>query len=189
MLKCHGRQLAPNRCNLGGARGSVWGDVVVQPGPGVEAPLCTTLSLAFQCRRFNVKVPWSPVGTQQGQEPGRSGGTLSCNPVLGSKHRCYARLLSLASKCLWSSYQSHTRGMNVLSRSGPISLSLTIPHTSHVGECAFQKWIHLTLFDPSIYKSCGGMLSRSGSISMSLTLPHTSHVGECFQESFYCKAS
>ena len=29
-VKCLGRQLAPNRCNLGG--GSVW-DVVVQPGP------------------------------------------------------------------------------------------------------------------------------------------------------------
>ena len=30
-FKCHGRQLAPNRCNLGGR--SVW-DVVVQPSPG-----------------------------------------------------------------------------------------------------------------------------------------------------------
>ena len=30
-FKCHGRHLAPNRCNVGG--GSVW-DVVVQPGPG-----------------------------------------------------------------------------------------------------------------------------------------------------------
>ena len=29
-VKCHGRQLAPNRCNLGGA--SVC-DAVVQPGP------------------------------------------------------------------------------------------------------------------------------------------------------------
>ena len=32
-FKCHGRQLAPNRCNLDG--GSVW-DVVVQPSPGLR---------------------------------------------------------------------------------------------------------------------------------------------------------
>ena len=35
-FKCHGRQLAPNRCNLGGGR-SVW-DVVEQPSPGLLYP-------------------------------------------------------------------------------------------------------------------------------------------------------
>ena len=35
-FKCHSRQLAPTRCNLGG--GSVW-DVVVQPSPGLSKVL------------------------------------------------------------------------------------------------------------------------------------------------------
>ena len=54
-FKCHGRQLAPNRCSLGG--GSVW-DLVVQPSPDVTCTLRNTLPcIRYQTEYWGLLFP------------------------------------------------------------------------------------------------------------------------------------